>query len=139
VDPDPDPGGPKTCGSGGSGFGSGSATLFNRYSVTFGLLLQAHVYKVNEALYSVVLGVVNVQTGMNSYYKLQVLQHDKKPKYVINNYIFIQCYTAEISKPCLLAVLRSRSRVPRSLNYIASLPRAGVEITIPAPAPFYLP
>jgi hypothetical protein len=27
MDPDPDPGGPKTCGSGGSGFGSGSATL----------------------------------------------------------------------------------------------------------------
>jgi hypothetical protein len=27
MDPDPDPGGPKTCGSGGSGFGSGFATL----------------------------------------------------------------------------------------------------------------
>jgi len=27
VDPDPDPGGPKTCGSGGSGSGYGSATL----------------------------------------------------------------------------------------------------------------
>jgi hypothetical protein len=67
------------------------------------------VYKANEALYSVVLGVVNVQTGMNSYYKLQVLQHDKKPKYVINTYIFILCYTAKISKPCLLTVLRSRS------------------------------
>jgi hypothetical protein len=51
------------------------------------------VYKVHEALYSVVLGVVNVQTGMNSYYKLQVLQHDKKPKYVINTYSFIRCYT----------------------------------------------
>jgi hypothetical protein len=38
------------------------------------------VYKAKEALYSVVLGAVNVQTGMNSYYKLQVLQHDKKPK-----------------------------------------------------------
>jgi hypothetical protein len=24
MDPDPDPGGPKTCGSGGSGFGSGT-------------------------------------------------------------------------------------------------------------------
>jgi hypothetical protein len=55
------------------------------------------VYKAKEALYSVVLGVVNVQTGMNSYYKLQVLQHDKKPKYVRNNYSFI-CYTAKISK-----------------------------------------
>ncbi len=29
MDPDPDPGGPKTCGYGGSGFGSGSATLFD--------------------------------------------------------------------------------------------------------------
>ncbi len=27
MDPDPDPGGPKTCGSGRSGFGSRSATL----------------------------------------------------------------------------------------------------------------
>jgi hypothetical protein len=61
--------------------------------LSFGLLLQAHVYKAKEALYSVVLGVVNVQTGMNSYYKLQVLQHDKKPKYVINTYSFIRCYT----------------------------------------------
>jgi hypothetical protein len=26
MDPEPDPGGPKTCGSGGSGFGSGFAT-----------------------------------------------------------------------------------------------------------------
>ncbi len=51
------------------------------------------MYKAKEALYSVVLGVVNVQTGMNSYYKLQVLQHDKKPKYVINSYSFIRCYT----------------------------------------------
>ncbi len=55
------------------------------------MLLQAHVYKAKEALYSVVLGVVNVQTGMNSYYKLQVLQHDKKPKYVRNTYSFIRC------------------------------------------------
>ncbi len=27
MDPNPDPGGPKTCRSGGYGFGSGSATL----------------------------------------------------------------------------------------------------------------
>jgi hypothetical protein len=42
--------------------------------------VQAHVYKTKDALYSVVLGVVNVESGTNSYYKLQVLQHDKKPK-----------------------------------------------------------
>ena len=48
-----------------------------------GMLLyfvKAHVYKAKDALYSVVLGAVNVQSGQNSYYKLQVLQHDKKPK-----------------------------------------------------------
>ena len=43
-------------------------------------LFQAHVYKIKDAVYSVVLGSVNVQDGKNSYYKLQVLQHDKKKK-----------------------------------------------------------
>ncbi len=33
MDPDPDPRGPKTCGSGGSGFGSGSATLATQATV----------------------------------------------------------------------------------------------------------
>ncbi len=33
MDPDPDPGGPKTCGSGRSGFGSGSATLLEKVTV----------------------------------------------------------------------------------------------------------
>jgi hypothetical protein len=31
---DSDPGGPKTCGSGGSGFGSGSATLLSTMALT---------------------------------------------------------------------------------------------------------
>jgi hypothetical protein len=31
---DPDPGGPETCGSGGSGFGSGSATLLFTIALT---------------------------------------------------------------------------------------------------------
>ena len=33
-----------------------------------------------ETLYSVVLGAVSIQDDKNSYYKLQVLEHDKKPK-----------------------------------------------------------
>ena len=41
------------------------------------------MYKIKDAVYSVVLGSVNVQDGKNSYYKLQVLQHDKKKKYEI--------------------------------------------------------
>ena len=47
-----------------------------------GLDHKAHVYKSSRdnALYSVVLGKVNIQDGQNSYYKLQVLQHDKKNK-----------------------------------------------------------
>ena len=48
-----------------------------------GLEDKAHVYKSGEDLYSVVLGSVDVQEGRNSYYKLQLLQHDTKAhKYV---------------------------------------------------------
>ena len=43
--------------------------------------LQAHVLKTSSALYSVVLGAVNIQDRKNSYYKLQILEHDKKPKW----------------------------------------------------------
>ncbi len=46
-----------------------------------GLEHDAHVLKRGNDLYSVVLGAVNIQTGMNSYYKLQLLQHDNKNKY----------------------------------------------------------
>ena len=49
-----------------------------------GLEDKAHVYKSGEDLYSVVLGSVDVQEGRNSYYKLQLLQHDTKAhKYVL--------------------------------------------------------
>jgi hypothetical protein len=34
MDPYPDPGGPKTCGSGGSGFGSEYATLHTSFTST---------------------------------------------------------------------------------------------------------
>eukprot|EP00091_Calanus_sinicus_P007473 TRINITY_DN18534_c0_g1_i1.p1 TRINITY_DN18534_c0_g1~~TRINITY_DN18534_c0_g1_i1.p1 ORF type:complete len:126 (-),score=48.72 TRINITY_DN18534_c0_g1_i1:133-510(-) len=39
---------------------------------------KAHVLKSGDNLYSVVLGAVNIQDGKNSYYKLQILEHDKK-------------------------------------------------------------
>lgn len=42
---------------------------------------KAHVLKSGPALYCVVLGSVNIQDGKNSYYKLQLLEHDKKPKW----------------------------------------------------------
>ena len=54
-----------------------------------GLQDKAHVLKVRDALYSVVLGSVNIQADKNSYYKLQILEHDKKPKwYVKKDYFF---------------------------------------------------
>jgi len=48
-----------------------------------GLADEAHVYKSKESLYSVVLGVVDIQKDRNSYYKLQVLEHDKKKKWYL--------------------------------------------------------
>lgn len=48
-----------------------------------GLEDKAHVLKVKDALYSVVLGSVNIQADKNSYYKLQVLEHDKKPRWYV--------------------------------------------------------
>ena len=48
-----------------------------------GLEDKAHVYKIGNALYSVVLESVSIQDDVNSYYKLQVLEHDKKPKYYV--------------------------------------------------------
>lgn len=46
-----------------------------------GLEDKAHVLSTKDALYSVVLGSVNIQADRNSYYKLQVLEHDKKHKW----------------------------------------------------------
>ena len=57
--------------------------------------LQAHVLKTGSGLYSVVLGAVNIQDGKNSYYKLQILEHDKKPKWcVIDLVSFSQATTS---------------------------------------------
>ena len=44
---------------------------------------KAHVLKERDSLYSAVLGAVNIQDGKNSYYKLQVLEHDKKKKWYV--------------------------------------------------------
>jgi len=46
-----------------------------------GLEEKAHVLKSGSTLYSSVLGSVNIQDGKNSYYKIQVLEHDKKKKW----------------------------------------------------------
>merc|ERR1712025_1406589 len=44
---------------------------------------KAHVLKSGDSLYSAVLGAVNIQDGKNSYYKLQILEHDKKRKWYV--------------------------------------------------------
>lgn len=41
---------------------------------------KTHVLKTKDTMYSVVLGIVDIQAGRNSYYKLQVLEHDKHKK-----------------------------------------------------------
>jgi hypothetical protein len=44
------------------------------------LVDKASVLQVEGNMYSIVLGNVNIQDGRNSYYKMQVLKHDKKDK-----------------------------------------------------------
>ncbi|XP_077299838.1 poly-(ADP-ribose) polymerase [Arctopsyche grandis] len=46
-----------------------------------GLENVAHVYKEHKITYSVVLGLTDVVSQKNSFYKLQVLESDKKKKY----------------------------------------------------------
>lgn len=48
-----------------------------------GLEDRAHVYQRGKKIYNCVLGHVNVQTGTNSYYKLQLLESDKQSRFVI--------------------------------------------------------
>ncbi len=78
-----------------------------------GLEDKAHVLKrKEEELFSVVLNAVNVQKGMNSYYKLQVLEHDKKPKcdHSKHLYIFGHFFYGEfiVSKVVRVPLLGSR-------------------------------
>ena len=66
-----------------------------------GLEDRAHVVKSSDSLYSVVLGVVDIQNDRNSYYKLQVLEHDVKKKYALI------CFSALRSIAALLFVVSS--------------------------------
>ena len=45
-----------------------------------GLEDKAHVLKAKDTLYSVVLGIVDIQNDKNSYYKMQILEDDKGKK-----------------------------------------------------------
>ncbi|XP_064103766.1 poly [ADP-ribose] polymerase 1-like [Macrobrachium nipponense] len=46
-----------------------------------GLEDKAHVYQRGSKIYNCVLGMVNITKGTNSYYKLQVLESDKKNRW----------------------------------------------------------
>jgi len=81
------------------GSGSGASSMFMKKEMPKSVVMKlkgggfvdpdsnlehkAHVLKVRDALYSVVLGSVNIQEGKNSFYKLQVLEHDKKSKWYV--------------------------------------------------------
>jgi len=48
-----------------------------------GLEHKAHVLQESKSeIYNVVLGMVDILRGTNSYYKLQILESDKSKKYV---------------------------------------------------------
>lgn len=49
-----------------------------------GLEHRAHVYKHNDDIWNANLCLSDVQTGKNSYYKLQLLQSDDNNRYFIN-------------------------------------------------------
>ena len=51
-----------------------------------------------ETVYSVVLGAVSIQDDKNSYYKLQVLEHDKKPKVDCLQLLEIIAFLMPVSK-----------------------------------------
>ena len=39
-----------------------------------------HIYKEGDVIYSATLGLVDLIRGTNSYYKLQLLEHDNKKR-----------------------------------------------------------
>ncbi|XP_066587156.1 poly [ADP-ribose] polymerase [Prorops nasuta] len=41
----------------------------------------AHIYKEGKEKYAAVLGLTDIQTKRNSYYKIQILEHDKRSSY----------------------------------------------------------
>lgn len=48
-----------------------------------GLEDTASVFRENKSIYNAILNAVDVQGGKNSYYKLQVLKHDKKDRFYV--------------------------------------------------------
>jgi poly [ADP-ribose] polymerase len=48
----------------------------------------AHVYKKKNDIYNAVLGVTDIQSGKNSYYKIQVLESDAGNRYVSTGFIW---------------------------------------------------
>jgi hypothetical protein len=72
VDPDTDLGGPKTCGSGGSGFGFGSGTLFGRGLYGGNKVYQALVY--TECIESVFCIILKIEKNRS--------QNSRKYKYI---------------------------------------------------------
>lgn len=44
---------------------------------------KCHVYQKKGNIYNCVLGMVDVSRGMNTYYKLQLLESNNNSKYVI--------------------------------------------------------
>jgi hypothetical protein len=43
----------------------------------------AHVYQSGKIKFTTTLGLTDIQTKRNSFYKLQILKHDKKNKYYL--------------------------------------------------------
>jgi poly [ADP-ribose] polymerase len=48
----------------------------------------AHVFKGKDDIYNAVLGITDIQSGKNSYYKLQVLESDAGNRYVGTGFIW---------------------------------------------------
>jgi len=51
-----------------------------KFKISLSTQILITILQRKETIYSVVLGAVSIQDDKNSYYKLQVLEHDKKPK-----------------------------------------------------------
>ena len=52
----------------------------HQFKISLSTQILITILQRKETIYSVVLGAVSIQDDKNSYYKLQVLEHDKKPK-----------------------------------------------------------
>ena len=54
--------------------------ILHQFKIGLSTQILITILQRKETIYSVVLGAVSIQDDKNSYYKLQVLEHDKKPK-----------------------------------------------------------